>query len=146
MRTLSVTGAGLVDVPQTLRAHALSLSRQEALSLDAAGRPVILAECAHEAEVFLGRLVVPVAGGRTIETILQIDTALLDPISLTPRWPDPSGVVLTGSVVERWASGAWAPAPGSLRAGGRWEFDGFTPGGGAICVESLHDLTGAIGA
>ena len=134
MRVLSVTGAGLVDVPQTLRDHAKSLARQDALSLDAAGRPAILAECAHEAETFLGRLVVPVAGGRTVETILQIDTAPLDPIALMPRWPDPSGVELTGSVVERWESGAWVSAAVSLRAAGRVVLEDFHPGDYRVTV------------
>lgn len=73
MRVLSVTGGDLADVPQVLRDHALKITRQDALSLDDAGRAAILAECAQEAETYIGRLVVPVAGGRTVETILQID-------------------------------------------------------------------------
>ena len=134
MRVLSVTGAGLVDVPETLRAHALELSRQTALSLDAAGRPVILAEVAAECETFLGRLVVPVAGGRTVETILQIDSAPLDPIPLMPRWPDTAGVALTDSTVERWTAGGWVSAAVSLRAAGRVVLEDFRPGDYRVTV------------
>ena len=128
MRVLSVTGGDLADVPQVIRDHALKITRQDALSLDDAGRAAILAECAQEAEIFIGRLVVPVAGGRLIETIMQIDSLPLDPLPVLPRWPDVSGVVLTGSTFQRWQSGAWESAPGSLRPAGRFKLDGFTPG------------------
>ena len=128
MRVLSVDGGGLVDVPQALRDHALRLTRQEALRIDDAGRPVILAECAAECEVYIGRLVIPVAGGRTVVTIAQLDTEPIDPIAILPRWPDLSGLALTDSSVERWESGAWVSAPRHLRAGGRVVLEDFRAG------------------
>ena len=128
MRVLSVDGGGLVDVPAVLREHALKLTRQDALSIDDAGRATILGECAEECETYLGRLVVPVAGGRLIETVLQIDSQPLDPLPVMPRWPDVSGVLLTDSVFERWDGQAWVSATGSLRPAGRFELDDFRPG------------------
>ena len=126
MRVLSVVGGGLADVPAVLRTHALKLTRQDALSLDDAGRATILSECAEECETYLGRLVVPTA--RTVETILQIDSLPFDPLPVMPRWPDVSGVLLAGSVFERWDGQAWVSAPGSLRPAGRFALDDFRPG------------------
>ena len=132
MRVLSVTGADLVDVPGELRAQAVRMVRQEAVSPDAAGRAVILAEVAQECETFLGRLVVPTA--RTVVTVAQLDTEPLDPFPLMPRFPDVSDVALTGSVVERWESAGWVPATVSLRAGGRRVLDSFRPGDYRVTV------------
>ena len=115
------------------------MQRGQALSIDDAGRDVVLAECAAECETFIGRLIVPAA--RTIETILQIDSAPLDPLPLLPRWPDVAGVTLTGSVAERWESGAWASAPGSLRPAGRFALDGFRPGEHRLTVTATPDAT-----
>ena len=56
-----------------------------------------------------------------------------------PRWPDVSGVVLTDSAAERWESGAWVSAPGSLRPAGRFALDDFRPGEYRLTVTATPD-------
>ena len=56
---------------------------------------MILATCAHECEVFFGRLVVPTSTPRTITTTADILERPFEPVALMSRFPDVSGVTLT---------------------------------------------------
>jgi len=91
---------------------------------------VILATCAHECEVFFGRLVVPTSTPRTITTTADILERPFEPVALMSRFPDVSGVTLTNSTVRRWnrTAGAFEAAAGYLMPGGRWAFEAFEAG------------------
>lgn len=127
MRVLSVDSTPELagNLPAELRTHAVKLARQDALSLDDAGRGLELAEIASEVEAYLQRLVVPVA--RTVTTVLAVD-GMTDAIPIMPRWPDVAGVTLEAQTVRVWKSGAWADANHALRPAGRVELKSDYPG------------------